>query len=237
VKLFALDCASVSASVALLESDKVLGETFSNVALTHSQTLLPMAEELLRNTKTEPNEIDLFAVSAGPGSFTGVRISVAAVKGLADALSKSCLAVSALEAAAYPFCAFEGIVCAAMDARCNQVYTALFENGKRILEDSAMLISELGELLAQYQKSVLFCADGAQKACDTLKGNTDLPYRVAAPQMRYPHASSVGYLALEHLENGETPIPARALQPIYLRLPQAQRELNNKAKQTKEQKQ
>ena len=228
MKLFALDCASVSASVALLDADKVLGETFSNVALTHSQTLLPMAEELLHNTRTEPNEIDLFAVSAGPGSFTGVRIGVAAVKGLADALHTPCIAVSALEAAAYPFRDFEGIVCATMDARCNQVYTALFENGKQILEDSAMLISELGEILKTHQKPVLFCADGAQKACDALKRDTDLPYRVAASQMRYTHASSVGYLALERIENGEAPISARNLQPIYLRLPQAQRELNNK---------
>lgn len=234
MKIFALDCASGAASVALLEADKLLGETFCDVALTHSQTMLPMAEELFRHTKTTPRDIDLFAVSAGPGSFTGVRIGIAAVKGLADAANKPCMALSALEAAAYPFSGFDGIVCAAMDARCNQVYTALFKNGARILQDSAMFITELGELLKAHGKPILFCADGAQKAFDALRDDLDVPCTLAPAQLRSARASSVAYLAAEKQKNGEQPVSACVLQPVYLRLPQAQRELNNKNK-TKEQ--
>lgn len=230
MKIFALDCASGAASVALLEGDKLLGETFSDVALTHSQTLLPMAEALFQHTKTAPNGVDLFAVSAGPGSFTGVRIGIAAVKGLADAVGKPCMAVSALEAAAYPFKSFDGIICAAMDARCNQVYTALFQNGTRILEDSAMLITELGELLKTHKKPVLFCADGAKKAYDFLSAEGDFPCTLAPAQLRSARASSVAYLAEARIQNGEQPTEASAILPVYLRLPQAQRELNNKNK-------
>lgn len=230
MRIFALDCASGAASVALLEGDKLLGETFSDVALTHSQTLLPMAEELFKNTRTEPKDIDLFAVSAGPGSFTGVRIGIAAVKGLADAVNKPCFAVSAPEAAAYPFKSFDGIVCAAMDARCNQVYAALFQNGERILPDSAMLLSELGGHLKTHGKPVLFCADGAKKAFDALRDDFDFPCTLASAQLRSARASSVAYLAEARIQNGEQPTEASALLPVYLRLPQAQRELNNKNK-------
>ena len=222
MRIFALECASGAASVALLEGDKLLGETFSDVALTHSQTLLPMAEELFKNTRTEPKNIDLFAVSAGPGSFTGVRIGIAAVKGLADAVNKPCFAVSAPEAAAYPFKSFDGIVCAAMDA--------LFQNGERILPDSAMLLSELGGHLKTYGKPVLFCADGAKKAFDALRDDLDFPCTLASAQLRSARASSVAYLAEARIQNGEQPTEASALLPVYLRLPQAQRELNNKNK-------
>ncbi|MGN0520282.1 MAG: tRNA (adenosine(37)-N6)-threonylcarbamoyltransferase complex dimerization subunit type 1 TsaB, partial [Candidatus Fimenecus sp.] len=230
MKIFALDCASGAASVALLEGDKLLGETFSDVALTHSQTLLPMAQELFQHTRTAPNEMDLFTVSAGPGSFTGVRIGIAAVKGLADAVHKPCMAVSALEAAAYPFRSFDGIVCAAMDARCNQVYTALFQGGERILSDSAMLLSELGEILQANGKPVLFCADGAKKTYDFLSAEGAFPCTLAPAQLRSARASSVAYLAAARMKNGEQPTDASALLPVYLRLPQAQRELNNKNK-------
>lgn len=230
MKIFALDCSSGAASVALLDGDKLLGETFSDVALTHSQTLLPMAEALFTNTKTNPQQVDVFAVSAGPGSFTGVRIGIAAVKGLADAVGKPCFAVSALETAAYPFSSFDGLVCAAMDARCNQVYTALFKNGERVLSDSAVLISELCDSLKTYKKPVLFCADGAQKAFDMISAQADFPCTLASAQLRSTRASSVAYLAAARLESGEEPMPACDLLPLYLRLPQAQRELNNKNK-------
>lgn len=230
MKLFSLDCASGAASVALLDGERLLGETFSDVALTHSQTLLPMAEELFRNTKTAPQDVDVFAATAGPGSFTGVRIGIAALKGMADAVNKPCIAVSSLEAAAYPFRTFDGIVCAALDARCNQVYTALFRNGERILSDSAMLISELLERLKNHQKPVLFCADGAQKAFDVIGAQADFSCTLAPAQWRSARASSVAYLAKERLQNGEEPIKAGDLLPVYLRLPQAQRELNNRNK-------
>ncbi len=231
MKILALDCAAVSASAALLDSEMLLGESFTNVKLTHSQTLLPMVQSLLCNCRTACSEIDVFAVTVGPGSFTGVRIGVAAIKGMADAADKPCFGVSALETAAYPFSHFDGIVCAAMDARCAQVYTALFSNGERLTEDTAVKITELGALLAAYKKPVLLVGDGAEKVYDSLCGNENLSLSLAGAQMRYPRASSVAFLALQKIRNGEPTVSPKALQPLYLRLPQAQRELNNKQKQ------
>ncbi len=230
MRILALDCASVSAGVALLDEEVVLGEAFTNVKLTHSQTLLPMVEELFKNTQIPMDSVDGFAVTVGPGSFTGVRIGVAAVKGMADALKKPCYAVSALEAAAYPFRSFDGIVCPLMDARRDQVYTALFRGKNRLLEDSAMSTAELSEILKQYEnEKVLLVGDGAQKGMDAFvkDGNR---FSLAPSQFRFVRASSVGLLAKEHIANGEDGVKAQALLPMYLRLPQAQRELNNKKK-------
>lgn len=233
MKIFALDCASVSASAALIDAGLLLGESFTNVKRTHSQTLLPMAEALLKNCRTALSEIDVFAVTVGPGSFTGVRIGVAALKGMADAAGKPCFGVSALETAAYPFRTFDGIVCAVMDARCEQVYTALFSGSTRLTEDSAMKITELADLLAGYNRPVLLTGDGAQKVLESLRGICSFPLTAASPQFCYPRASSAAYLAYEKLQNGAQTVPAKTLQPLYLRLPQAQRELNNKQKNNK----
>lgn len=231
MRILALDCASVSASVALLEDETVLGEGFINVKLTHSQTLLPMVEQLLQNTKTTIQEVDAFAVTVGPGSFTGVRIGVAAIKGMADAVKKSCYAVSALEASAYPFEDFKGIVCPLMDARRDQVYTALFKDGERLLEDSAMSTAELLEILKKFpNEKVLLVGDGAQKGYDAFYQKDAERFILCKPQFRYVRASSVGFLAEKQKNNGIHAIPSQQLLPLYLRLPQAQRELNNKKK-------
>lgn len=230
MKIFALDCAAVSASAALTDAEVLLGESFTNVKLTHSQTLLPMAESLLENSRANLSDVDVFAVTVGPGSFTGVRIGVAALKGMADAAEKPCFGVSALEAAAYPFRNFDGIVCAVMDARCEQVYTASFSGIERLTEDAAMKITELADLLSEYNRPVLLTGDGAQKVADTLGAACRFPIAAAPAQMRYPRASSAAYLAYEKIQKGEPVVSSKALQPLYLRLPQAQRELNNKQK-------
>lgn len=229
MRILALECASVSASAALVDSDVLLGETFTNVRLTHSQTLLPQTAELLKNTQTDMESIDLFAVTTGPGSFTGVRIGVAALKGMADAAKKPCMGISALEAAAYPFRSFDGLVCAAMDARCNQVYTALFQNGIRKTEDLAISISALCEHLRQEGLPVLVTGDGALKVQEALP-DTALEVTLAGPMQRLARASSVAYLAQEKIANGQQTVLPAVLQPVYLRLPQAQRELNSKNK-------
>ncbi len=230
MKIFALDCASVSASAALTDSAVLLGESFTNVKLTHSQTLLPMAQALLENCRADLSDADVFAVTVGPGSFTGVRIGVAALKGMADAACKPCFGVSALEAAAYPFRDFNGIVCAVMDARCAQVYTALFSGCGRLTEDAAMQITELADLLSEYNRPVLLAGDGAQKVLEMIGKTCGFPLMAASPQLCFPRASSVAYLAYEKIHNGEPTVSSKALQPLYLRLPQAQRELNNKQK-------
>lgn len=233
MKIFALDCASVSASAALTDSEILLGESFSNVKLTHSQTLLPMAESLLETCRTDLSDVDVLAATVGPGSFTGVRIGVAALKGMADAVDKPCFGVSALETAAYPFRAFDGIVCAVMDARCEQVYTALFSGAERLLEDSALKITELHDILIKYNRPVLLTGDGAQKVLGIIGRDSTFPLQAASPQLQYLRASSAAYLAYEKLQNGAPTVSSNALQPLYLRLPQAQRELNNKQKNQK----
>lgn len=229
MKILSLECSSLSAGAALIEDGKLLAENFLNTGLTHSQTLMPMVESALKNTNTETSDIDVISVSAGPGSFTGVRIGVAAAKGFADAFSTECFAVSSLEAAAYPFKNENAVICSVMDARCNQVYTASFEGGERLFPDEAILIDELLERLKKLNRRVIFTGDGAQMCFDRLSnelGNAVL----ADPQRRYPKASSVALLTYEKILAGEKTVGANELLPVYLRLPQAQRELNNKLK-------
>lgn len=229
--IFALDCAGATASAALLRDGVLLGESFTHVPLTHSQTLLPMAQELFSNCRVQPNEVDIFAVTNGPGSFTGVRIGVAAIKGMADAAEKPCFAVSALEAAAYAHRHFDGVASAVMDARRDQVYTACFRNGERLTEDKAMSLMDLAETLRAFSLPVLLSGDGTKKAVDYLSGVLETPCYAADEPLRFVRASSVAFLAAQKLEAGESPVPAGNLLPMYLRLPQAERELNNKQKE------
>lgn len=229
MKILSLECSSLSAGAALVEDGKLIAECFLNTGLTHSQTLMPMVQSVLKNTNTSASEVDIVSVSAGPGSFTGVRIGVAAAKGLADAFSTECFAVSSLEAAAYPFKNENAVICSVMDARCNQVYTASFDSGRRLFPDEAILIDELLERLKKINRRIIFTGDGAKMCFDRLSG--ELPDCEAADeQRRYPKASSVALLTYEKVLAGEKTVPANELLPVYLRLPQAQRELNNKLK-------
>lgn len=229
MKILSLDSTSVTASVAITENGKTLAENFINNGLTHSQTLMPLVEKTLKDADVSVKDIDLFAVTNGPGSFTGVRIGIASVKGMADALNKPCFAVSTLEAIAEPLKNEDCIACAVMDARCNQVYTAIFDGGKRLYEDKAVLIDELGEELKQYNKKVVFIGDGAKICYEKLNENLSNT-QIADDNIRYIHASSIGRLTEEKLINGENTTKSANLVPFYLRLPQAERELNNKLK-------
>ena len=233
MKILSIDSSSVSASVAITENGSILAESFINNGLTHSQTLMPMVEKTLNDANVYVKDIELFAITNGPGSFTGVRIGIASVKGMADALNKKCVAVSTLEAIAEPLKDKDCIACAVMDARCNQVYTAIFKNGKRICEDKAVLIDELSVELKSFNKPIIFIGDGSVLCYEKLKDivtNID----VADESIRYVHGSSVGFVAEEKLKNGEEPINSANLVPFYLRLPQAERELNNKNSLKKE---
>lgn len=151
MKILALESSACAASVAIAEDGKLLGEAFLNTGLTHSQTLLPLVHGLLKNANLALDEIDAFAVTNGPGSFTGVRIGVAAIKGLAFPHDKPCIPLSTLEVIAFGQTGGDCTVCAAMDARCAQVYTALFSCRagalSRLTEDAAMKITELPPLL------------------------------------------------------------------------------------------
>jgi len=230
MKILAVDSASVTASVALCEDDRLLAETYVNIPQTHSETLMPIVGELLRHCKTDLSQIDLFAVTSGPGSFTGVRIGVAAVKGMALPLHTPCVAISSLEAAAYNIAFFGGIICAVMDARREQVYNALFkyENGSLIRQcpDRAISIEELkNEFFSLNQKTVLV-GDGAKMCYNMLKDECDVT--LPPERLIYLRASSVAACGYFKYQNGET-VPQELLMPFYLRLPQAERELQRRS--------
>ncbi len=233
MKILAFDSSAVSASAALAEDGKILGEAYLNNGLTHSRTLMPMAQQLLTMCGCELSEIDAFAVSTGPGSFTGLRIAVSSVKGMAAALGKNCVSVSTLESMAYNLPAIGSCtVCAVMDARCKQFYNALFslDHGKiqRLCDDRAIMVDKLSGELEGISGDIVLFGDGAQLAygmiCDDVKN------AVLAPEaLRFQRASSVAAAAFKKLERGES-VSAASLMPAYLRLSQAERELLAKNK-------
>lgn len=227
MKILSVESSAASCSVALSDNGVLIGEEFTNVKLTHSETLMPMVKNILDNTKTDIGAVDVFAVSNGPGSFTGVRIGVAAIKGMADGVGKPCYGISTLETIAYPFFDRNCVVCSLMDARCSQVYTALFENWKRLTPDSAMLISELADSLKSIDKPIVFAGDGAAVTYEKFSGNFD-NIILADAQNRYQRASSVAFLTEKYINSGKLPVSANELLPVYLRLPQAERELKKK---------
>ena len=228
--ILAVDTSAKSVSCALVREGKVLASFFSNTGLTHSQTLLPMVEDLLRVADVAVNELDALAVTAGPGSFTDVRIGVAAVKGLAFTDDKPCVAVSTLESMAMNVPLKLGTtVCGVMDARCQQVYTALFsvnEEGTlvRLWEDEAISITDLGERLKEVGKEIVLVGDGSELCYDTLKSVVgDLT--LAPASVRLQNAVGTALVAERLFEEGVI-MTAEELLPTYLRLPQAERELN-----------
>ena len=221
--MLALESSAKAASAALFEDGKLLSLSVQNAGLTHSRTLLPMAEDLFKNMGRALSEIDVIAVAHGPGSFTGLRIGMAEAKGLAWALEKPVTGVSTLEAMAFGGPDMEGtMLCCAMDARRGQVYNALFEikDGKprRITEDRAIAIAELEEELASYEKSWILLGDGAELCYKTLD-REKVKVHLAPEPLRIQNARGVGLAALEH-----EPRPGQELLPVYLRLSQAERE-------------
>lgn len=230
MKILAVDTSATAASVAVAEENKLIGEFSINTALTHSQTLMPMVDELLKNTGLSVNDIDAVAVNAGPGSFTGVRIGVAAVKGIAFPKNLPCVSVSTLESMAYNLLGYDCVVCSVMDARCSQVYNALFKvNGytvTRMTDDRALSLTDLKLELQNIREKIFLVGDGAVLCSKFL--DSELENVMLAPfNNRIQTASSVAYAAFEKINNGET-LTADELMPVYLRLPQAQRELNKR---------
>jgi tRNA threonylcarbamoyladenosine biosynthesis protein TsaB len=223
MRILAVDTSAVCASVAVVENGRIRAQSSTNAGLTHSRTLLPMIDALLQNSETPLTSIDCFACAVGPGSFTGIRIGIAAIKGLCDGTGKQALAVSTLEGLAYNLLGQDVLACAVMDARCNQVYTALFDvHGDavtRLTADDARKIEDLGKLLEQYKdRRIVFVGDGADKCAQSL------PYPAAPALTRFQNAASVA-LAAERSFDESRLLDAQQLLPVYLRLPQAEREL------------
>ena len=224
--ILAFETSAKAASVALMENGILLAESYQNTGLTHSQTLLQMAEDLLKNCGKTARDVTAVAVAAGPGSFTGVRIGVAAAKGFAWGGEIPCYGVSTLEAMARNLGVWDGYVVPTMDARRAQTYTAIFraEAGKltRILDDCAISFAELGEKLRNCEKPIFLVGDGAQLCYNTL--SKEIAGLVLPPEhLRHQRAAGVCLLAQEMLSAG-LPGDGASLTPNYLRLSQAERE-------------
>lgn len=232
--ILGVESSAVSVSVAVLKDEKLLCELFTNNGLTHSVTLLPQIKSALDTCSLSPNDVDVYAVSCGPGSFTGLRIGAATIKGLA-ANGAACLGVSTLEAMAYSHSEFDGVICPCMDARCSQVYNALFEfsSGKiqRLCDDRALMIEELAGELKELAKRVLLVGDGAKLVYKYLTENCPElldKVRLAPESSVYQRANGVCAAAFARLHSGESAVGADKLNLQYLRLPQAERELKKK---------
>ncbi len=230
MKLLGIDSSSGAGSCALWEDGALIAENYLHNKLTHSQTLMPMVEQLLQNARVAPTEIDGFAVTIGPGSFTGIRIGIGTVKGMAFGTERPCYGLSTLEVLGYGQTVHKGIVCATMDARRQQVYTASFlSDGQggmtRLCEDTAMSIEQLGQWVAQQEHPVMLTGDGAELCFEHFGGLCSVT--TTPPPYRYQRASAL-MLALQSRWEEIKPMTADELCPSYLRLPQAERELLQK---------
>ena len=222
----AFETSAKAASVALMDGHKLLGESYQNTGLTHSQTLMVMAEDLIKTCGHIPQDIQAVAVAAGPGSFTGIRIGVAAAKGFAWGAQLPCYGVSTLEAMARTLGVHEGYVLPVMDARRNQVYNAVFlaESGNltRMEEDRAISLADLAEEIKILQKPIFLVGDGSVLCYNTL--SEEVPNLILPPEHRmHQRACGVGLVAADMITAGLPGIGAE-LTPNYLRLSQAERE-------------
>lgn len=237
MRILALDSSGLVAAVAIVEeasgNEQTIAEYTLNYKKTHSQTLLPMLDEIVKMTGLDLNEIDAIAVAAGPGSFTGLRIGSATAKGLGLALDKPLIHIPTLEGLAYNLCGTEKVVCPILDARRGQVYAGIYEfNGDRlsVLEDQmAVGIEELGERLRSYDRKVIFLGDGVPVFREALRekimAGCDISF--APANLNRQRAASVGALALRYYREGKIENAADH-KPDYLRASQAERERQEK---------
>ncbi|MBQ2597475.1 MAG: tRNA (adenosine(37)-N6)-threonylcarbamoyltransferase complex dimerization subunit type 1 TsaB [Oscillospiraceae bacterium] len=226
MKLIAFESSAKAASAALLEDGRLVGESYLNNGLTHSRTLLKLAQDLLENCGWKPADVDAAAYANGPGSFTGIRIGVAAAKGFCWGMELPCVPVSTLEAMAYARLDLTGTVCCCMDARRDQVYNAVFsvtDRGPvRLRDDRAISIAELAEDLQTFPGDIYLVGDGAALVYEALGGQ--IPgLHLTAEHLRQQRASGVALAAWETAKAGKAVSAALPL-PNYLRLSQAERE-------------
>ncbi len=235
MKILAVDSSSLTASVAVVEDDITVVEYTVNYKKTHSQTLLPMLDEIVKMTEQDLQTVDAIALAAGPGSFTGLRIGSATVKGLAQALNKPVISVPTVDGLAGNLYGTDKLVCPIMDARRNQTYTGLYEFVKNEEEyemrcvrqqcavDIADIISEINEL----GREVIFLGDGVPVFKKTIREKIKVPYSFASNTCNRQRAAVIGWLAGKLYEQGKTESAAQHA-PEYLRLSQAERERNEK---------
>ncbi len=231
LRILGIDTSSLACSAAVTENGKLLGEKIMNSGLTHSETLMPAVEAILDGMNLTPADIDLFAVAAGPGSFTGVRIGVCAVKALCAGTDKPCARVDTLHALAMGS-GFDGLICPILDARREQVYTALFrgngESAERVMEDKAIPLTEL--IASLPNEKVYFTGDGLDTYEDTIREKMGNRAVIAPGHMRALRASCV-CRAAELCD--DTHMSGMELTPLYLRLSQAERERSERLTRAK----
>ncbi len=226
MRILALETSAKSVSVAVTEGGVLLAQAYQNRGLTHSVTLMPLLDGMLRSAGLTLDDIEAVAVAHGPGSFTGIRIGVSAAKGLAWAKALPCCGVSTLAAMAYAVTDFEGIVAGAMDARRQQIYSAFFrcEGGRvtRLCDDRAVSAEQAAQELSAMPEPKLIVGDGAELLYAHLQ-SLGAVCRLASPLHRYQSAAGVAMAAEQLLAQGLT-CSAQELRPVYLRLSQAERE-------------
>lgn len=227
MRILALDSSGLVATVAILEDDQMIAEYTVNYKKTHSQTLLPMLDEIVKMTEFDLSTIDAIAVAGGPGSFTGLRIGAATAKGLGLALDKPLVHVPTVDGMAYGLFGYSGLICPIMDARRNQVYTGLYrftnDEFEVVEEQMAISVSELIEKLNGYEEKVTFLGDGVPVYRDQFVNGLTGEYAFAPAHLNRQRAGAVGALGMKYFKEGKVE-SARDHKPDYLRLSQAERE-------------
>lgn len=231
MKILAIDSSGMVASVAVISEDTLLGEYTIHHKKTHSQTLLPMVDELVQMIELELGEIDAIAIAAGPGSFTGLRIGSATAKGLAFSLNKPILSVPTLEAIAYNLYGVTKVVCPMMDARNNQVFTGLYKFDEEgfctILEQTPMTLDHLIQVINEKNEEVIFLGDGVSVYKEQLEQKLTVKHWYAPVHLLRQRAGAVAALGYEYYKKGNVDT-ANSHVPEYLRLSQAEREMQHK---------
>ena len=227
MRILALDSSGLVATVAILEDEQMIAEYTVNYKKTHSQTLLPMLDEIVKMTEFDLSTIDAIAVAGGPGSFTGLRIGAATAKGLGLALNKPLIHVPTVDGMAYGLYGYGGLICPIMDARRNQVYTGLYrftEGEFQVVEEQmAISVSELIEKLNAYGEKVTFLGDGVPVYRNQFENGLTGEYAFAPAHLNRQRAAAVGALGMKYFQEGKVE-SARDHRPDYLRLSQAERE-------------
>ena len=233
MRILGIESSSLVASAAVVENEVTLAEYTVNYKKTHSQTLLPMIDEMMRLLDMEPSAVDAIAVSGGPGSFTGLRIGSATAKGLGLALKKPLIHVPTLDAMAYGLFGASGLICPMMDARRQQGYTGIYRFEERfeiVMEQSALAVADLAERLNALGERVIFLGDGVPVYEKQLAETLTVPYCFAPAHVNRQRAASVAALGAMYFAEGKTETAAEH-KPDYLRKSQAEREREEKERE------
>lgn len=233
MKVLAIDSSGLVASVAIVTEDELLAEYTINYRKTHSQTLLPMLDEIIKITNIDLKDIDAIAISKGPGSFTGLRIGSATAKGLAMVLDIPIIPVATVDGLAYNLYKSDNVICPLMDARRNQVYTGLYKwidgEFKVLLEQRPLAIEEISEEINKIAEEVIFIGDGIKVFENQLKETIKVNYSFAPAHLSRQRAGAIGALGIKYYKKGIM-TDADEFVPTYLRMSQAERELASKNK-------